>query len=86
MRGAEVGIRQEAGMGNFVETWKGIAFAVSRSERWCRYMARRSEDPLPVFKVGGIVRLDKVDLDGWVARQRTRGFAETQLRLSVAVA
>jgi hypothetical protein len=58
-------------MGNFVETWKGIAFAVNRSERWCRYMARRASDPLPVYKVGGIVRLNKVDLDAWLARQRT---------------
>ena len=40
-------------MSNFVETWKGIATALGRSERWCRYMARRGSDPLPVFKVGG---------------------------------
>jgi hypothetical protein len=57
-------------MGAFVETWKGIAFAVNRSERWCRYMARRGEDPLPVFKVGGIVRMNQLDLDAWLARQR----------------
>jgi hypothetical protein len=57
-------------MGAFVETWKGIAFAVNRSERWCRYMAQRPEDPLPVFKVGGIVRLNKTDLDAWLERQR----------------
>jgi hypothetical protein len=74
-------------MGAFVETWKGIAFAVNRSERWCRYMARRAEDPLPVFKVGGIVRLNKADLDTWLARQRTRSFDEMQARvLAVAVA
>ena len=47
-------------MSNFVETWKGIATALGRSERWCRYMARRAGDPLPVFKVGGIVRLNDV--------------------------
>lgn len=57
-------------MGAFVETWKGIAFAVNRSERWCRYMAQRPEDPLPVFKVGGIVRLNKADLDAWLERQK----------------
>jgi hypothetical protein len=50
-------------MGAYVETWKGIAFAVTRSERWCRYMARRTHDPLPVFKVGGIVRLNQSDLE-----------------------
>ena len=57
-------------MSNFVETWKGIATALGRSERWCRYMARRAADPLPVFKVGGIVRLNQPDLEDWLARQR----------------
>jgi hypothetical protein len=57
-------------MGAYVETWKGIAPAVKRSERWCRYMARRANDPLPVFKVGGIVRLNLSDLEAWLARQR----------------
>jgi hypothetical protein len=56
----------------FVETWKGIAHALGRSERWCRYMARRAQDPLPIFKVGGIVRLTEQDLRGWLDRQRAR--------------
>ena len=59
-------------MSNFVETWKGIATALGRSERWCRYMARRGADPLPVFKVGGIVRLNHTDLEDWLSRQRDR--------------
>lgn len=59
-------------MSSFVETWKGIAMALGRSERWCRYMARRGSDPLPVFKVGGIVRLNNNDLEDWLARQRER--------------
>ena len=59
-------------MSNFVETWKGIATALGRSERWCRYMARRAADPLPVFKVGGIVRLNASDLEDWLSRQRDR--------------
>ena len=59
-------------MSNFVETWKGIATALGRSERWCRYMARRAGDPLPVFKVGGIVRLNINDLEDWLSRQRDR--------------
>jgi hypothetical protein len=62
----------EDSMSNFVETWKGIATALGRSERWCRYMARRAGDPLPVFKVGGIVRLNNGDLEDWLARQRER--------------
>jgi hypothetical protein len=57
-------------MVSYVETWKGIAFAVGRSERWCRYMARRGQDPLPVFKIGGIVRMNQPDLDAWIDRQR----------------
>ena len=38
-------------MSNFVETWKGIATALGRSERWCRYMARRAGDPLVTRKL-----------------------------------
>jgi hypothetical protein len=63
---------EEVIMSNFVETWKGIATALGRSERWCRYMARRGADPLPVFKVGGIVRLNMSDLEDWLSRQRDR--------------
>jgi len=59
-------------MNNYVETWKGIAYAIGRSERWCRYMARREDNPLPVFKVGGIVRLNHDDLEDWIAQQRAR--------------
>jgi hypothetical protein len=35
-------------------------------------MARRTGDPLPVFKVGGIVRLNEIDLTDWLGRQRDR--------------
>jgi len=59
-------------MSEYVETWKGIAYALGRSERWCRYMARRGEDPLPVFKVGGIVRLNRSDLEGWIEGERDK--------------
>lgn len=52
------------------ETWKAIAHAVGRSTRWCRYMVIRAQDPLPVFKVGGIVRLLTADLDAWLEQQR----------------
>ena len=69
-------------MSDFMETWKGIAFALGRSERWCRYMARRDEDPLPVFKVGGIVRLNADDLQAWLERQRSGSVARTKPVLS----
>jgi hypothetical protein len=59
----------------WVETWKGIAGMCRRSERWCRYMARRPQDPLPVYKVGGIVRLDQGDFDRWVGREQQRSMA-----------
>jgi hypothetical protein len=64
-------------MSNYVETWKGIAHALGRSERWCRYMARRTSDALPVFKVGGIVRLNLIDLEDWLMRQRDRSLGTT---------
>jgi len=35
-------------------------------------MARRTSDALPVFKVGGIVRLNMIDLEDWLSRQRDR--------------
>ncbi len=65
-------------MATYVETWKGIAYALGRSERWCRYMARRDQDPLPVFKVGGIVRLNSEDLEGWLSRHRDRALERSQ--------
>jgi hypothetical protein len=55
----------------YVETWKAIARVLGRSERWCRYMTR-VPDPLPVYKVGGIVRINDNDLAVWLARQRER--------------
>jgi hypothetical protein len=61
-------------MSNYVETWKGIADALGRSERWCRYMARGA-NPLPVFKVGGIVRLNMSDLEAWLSVQRSRSIS-----------
>ena len=68
-------------MSTYVETWKGIAYALGRSERWCRYMANRVEDPLPVFKVGGIVRLNGDDLADWLSRQRDRSLGVRRERL-----
>ena len=60
----------ELNLDSFIETWKAIAYTLGRSERWCRYMAKRSFDPLPVFKLGGIVRLRNIDLNMWIERQR----------------
>lgn len=57
----------------FVETWKKIAAHVGRSESWCRYTAALPLDPLPVFQVGGIKRLNVADFDAWVERRRDAG-------------
>jgi hypothetical protein len=77
-RGSARGVLIGPGMStNFVETWKGIADALGRSERWCRYMARRPTNPLPVFKVGGIVRLNAADLNDWIAQQRDRSMSRS---------
>jgi hypothetical protein len=53
-----------------VETWKGIAALCDRSERWCRYMARDRVNPLPVYKIGGMVRLNVADYRRWESSQR----------------
>ncbi|MBL4634291.1 MAG: hypothetical protein JKY56_10475 [Kofleriaceae bacterium] len=45
-------------------------------------MSRRAEDPLPVFKVGGIVRLNQADLDNWLARQRQAAMPASSVMVS----
>ncbi len=72
-------------MNDFFETWKGIAYAMGRSERWCRYMARSEADPLPVFKVGGIVRLNRQDLNDWLSRQRARSMTRPVAKQPLAL-
>jgi hypothetical protein len=47
-------------------------------------MARRTGDPLPVFKVGGIVRLNTGDLEDWLTRQRDRSMRLPSVALSPA--
>lgn len=66
-------MQQAAQQSQFVETWKKIAAHVGRSERWCRYTAALPVDPLPVFHVGGIMRLNLADFDAWVERRRVKG-------------
>ncbi|MEM9487973.1 MAG: hypothetical protein AAGC55_02450 [Myxococcota bacterium] len=43
-------------------------------------MARRTDDPLPVFKIGGIVRLNTEDLESWVARHRDRALGANRAK------
>lgn len=79
-----------AGAAGYVETWKAIAAYVRRSERWCRYAATggydgqvRAVDRLPVFKVGGTVRLNVADYQDWLARQRASAMPRRRRRLAV---
>jgi hypothetical protein len=55
---------------DFWETWAAIAYALHRSERWCRYMAARANDPLPTWRYGGTIRLNVEDFQLWLLRQR----------------
>lgn len=49
-------------------------------------MAKRPADPLPVYKVGGIVRLDTADLACWLDRQRQQsGVARPHLAAVAAM-
>lgn len=59
----------------YLETWKQIATQLHRSERWCRNMAQREIAPLPVYRVGGVVRLDLADLEAWLCQERERTIA-----------
>ena len=51
----------------YVETWRGVAALCGRSEHWCRMYGSREDRPLPVFKVGGIVRMYVDELERWMA-------------------
>ena len=65
-------------MSEYVETWKQIADVAKRSERWCRYTAVRDHDPLPVYKIGGIVRMERADYERWLERERERTMARAR--------
>lgn len=54
--------------------WKAIAVALERSTTFAKKMAGRSEDRLPVFKIGGTVRLTAAGLAAWLARQETKRY------------
>jgi uncharacterized small protein (DUF1192 family) len=53
----------------YVETWRGVGGLCGRSERWCRQYASRAERPLPVFKIGGIVRMYVDELERWMVEE-----------------
>ena len=59
---------------DYWDTWPQIGVALGHSVTWCHKMARRSSDPLPVFKVGGTVRLTAADLAAWLERQAARRY------------
>lgn len=59
---------------DYFETWAQIGGALGRGETWCRKAARRRNDPLPVFRVGGTVRLTTAGLAAWLERQEARRY------------
>ena len=62
----------------YLESWKAIGAAIGRSERWCRYMSH-GPDPLPVFRVKRMVKLDLAELEAWLARQREQTIARDRV-------
>lgn len=56
-------------LGAYVDGWKGIAAHCGRSERWTRYMSKRQRNPLPVGRVGGVMRMYVADYDAWVVQE-----------------
>ncbi len=67
---------------SYVETWRAIGALCGRSERWCRYMSRQRPDPLPVYKVGGVVRLSRSAWDAWLSRASGKGITEPRINAS----
>jgi hypothetical protein len=53
-------------LSEYIETWKSIGAHLGRSERWCRYMARRPRRPLPAFRYGGVIRLNLGTYRQWL--------------------
>lgn len=49
-----------------LDGWKRISAHIGRSERWCRYMAKRPVRPLPVGHLGGMVRMSLADYEAWL--------------------
>lgn len=55
-----------------IETWPAIAARIGRSREWCWYTSKKKDDPLPVYKIGGIVAIDVKDLNAWLERQKKK--------------
>lgn len=57
-----------------LEGWRQIADQIGRSEKWCRTLATRADDPLPVNLFGGIVIADAETVATWVKRQEGKPY------------
>lgn len=60
----------------WIRGWKAISWELDMSRRWCYAQSRTSvpvDRRLPVFRVGGSVRMDEDDLRQWRARMRRIG-------------
>jgi hypothetical protein len=69
-----IAVLEGQGRVDTIDTWSGIAFHLKRSERWCRYMAEDARsDPLPVYKIGGLVQMNLQRYGEWLERQKKAG-------------
>lgn len=57
--------------------WKEICDALAVSRNTAMRWAEREDDPLPVDRIGGILRAKRAELEAWIAREaeRNRGAA-----------
>lgn len=62
-----------------LETWEGIACGLPggmvRSEKWCRDMAEREDNPMPIRYVGRTPTISRRALAAWVLGSRASGIS-----------
>lgn len=75
---ARTAVTQEiAVIGYDFKSWKDITDALGVSRETARRWSERDEDPLPIDRIGGIVRAKRAEIEAWIAREaeRNRGAA-----------
>ena len=62
----------------FLVDFRGLAKALGLTERWVREQTTRRAlarpDPIPYFRIGGIVRFDIDEVIAWLRRTKHFGF------------
>jgi hypothetical protein len=54
---------------DYVDGWSSVAEVVGKCVRWCREMAKRTERPMPVRRLGGVVRMYLADYSRWLSEE-----------------